>query len=319
MLVVIAIIGILVALLLPAIQAAREAARRTQCLNNEKQLVLALQGYHDTYKALPAGIAGPPGKTAAAWSTYVLPFMELQSEFALILPDPQDPLIPGAGKTATQQMATAVGTRPSVFKCPSSQMEDADPSTLLDRKPPPVLRFGTSNYRGCRGIRDDAANGNLQTVVGYWGPTSQPVSRLIGLLYLEARVPTPTTFQRVTDGTSHTIIIGEVDEVPLVPALAASGEQWRTTVATDDGGASQRWPTWPGSHGDKDDCLFNMWDPVRSAINSGDRDCASSKHPGGAHFAFCDGSAQFITDSIVWEVYGALGTRAGDETNVQLP
>ena len=317
LLVVIAIIGILVALLLPAIQAAREAARRTQCINNEKQLALALQNYHDTYQTLPHGIAGPAGKTAASWSTYILPFMELQAEHSAILPDPADPIIHSGG-TPRPELASAVNTRPSVFKCPSSQMEDADPSEALARGRNSLI-FGTTNYRGCRGIRDDAPGGNLNTVRSYWGPKNLPTSQLIGVLYLEHRVEKPTRFRNIIDGTSHTISIGEVDEVPMVPALATVGERWRERGASDDGTLAERWPTWPGSHGDKDDCLFNMWDPVRSAINSGDRDCASSKHPGGVHFAFCDGSVHFITENIVWEVYAALGTRAGDETVAELP
>ncbi len=318
LLVVIAIIGVLVALLLPAVQAAREAARRTQCVNNAKQLTLALQNHHDTYQAYPSGIAGLPGETAAAWTTYILPFIELQSEYDIILPDPGDPVIFKSTAPARPEFASAVSTRPNVFKCPTSDMEDADPSELISRARNPV-RFGTTNYRGCRGIRDNATNGNLNTVVAYWGPKSLPISQLIGVLYLEARVPTVTKFKHITDGTSHTIVVGEVDEIPLIPALAATGEKWRTRVASDDNSISERWPTWPGSHGDKDDCLFNMWDPVRSAINSGDRDCAGSKHPGGVHFGFCDGSVHFVSETIVWEVYAALSTRAGDENNTQLP
>src|SRR3954447_3011833 len=75
LLVVIAIIGILVALLLPAIQSAREAARRAQCVNNLKQVGIAVQNYHDTYKQLPIGAYSCCWGT---WQVSILPFMEEQ-------------------------------------------------------------------------------------------------------------------------------------------------------------------------------------------------------------------------------------------------
>src|SRR6476469_182788 len=77
LLVVIAIIGVLVALLLPAVQAAREAARRMQCSNHLKQIGLALQNYHDTFGSLPpAYLADSQGKPIHSWRVLILPFLE---------------------------------------------------------------------------------------------------------------------------------------------------------------------------------------------------------------------------------------------------
>ena len=84
LLVVIAIIGILVALLLPAIQSAREAARRTQCTNNLKQITLALQNYHDTYKAFPISTGWGPLYGGAYYFTdkvLLLPYLERKGEY----------------------------------------------------------------------------------------------------------------------------------------------------------------------------------------------------------------------------------------------
>ncbi|GIW92533.1 MAG: hypothetical protein KatS3mg110_0574 [Pirellulaceae bacterium] len=83
LLVVIAIIGILVSLLLPAVQAAREASRRMACSNNLKQLALAVHNYHDTYKVFPPGgiTPGPCCSTPSAgtWTLFILPFLEQQT------------------------------------------------------------------------------------------------------------------------------------------------------------------------------------------------------------------------------------------------
>ncbi len=310
LLVVIAIIGILVSSSSRQSTLLAKPARAAQCKNNLKQLILALANYEGTHGSYPDGIAGAPGTIAPAWSTYLLPFLELGNEFDQILPDSSEKVI-----VYRPEIQELVSTSQTSFRCPSSAMEPADPSTLLDRSRTP-LRFGTSNYRGCRGIRDNAGSPtgpSLSTRTTSWkrdsnGNNNLEIRQLIGVLYPThaGRYDKTTKVRQITDGLSHTIAIGETDEVPPIPALGNSAEKWRETGASDDGTRAQRWPTWPGSHGDKDDSLFNAWDPVRSSINSGDRDCASSLHPSGAHFGFCDGSVHYFTESIVWDVYGAF-------------
>lgn len=319
LLVVIAIIGVLVALLLPAVQAAREAARRTQCSNTLRQLCIALQNRHDIAEALPNGIAKPVNvdvgqfNRAAAWSTYVLPFIEQQNAYDLILPDANTPEI-----AFTPDLALVVNKPNGAFRCPSTAMDEADPNPRINEAR--QLRFGTSNYRGCRGARDNPNSrdglGTMITISVIPGqPDRRDLGSWIGVLYPGYRIEEPTSFRQITDGTSNTIALGEVERQP---ALLSSFEEWEEANASDENPDTPRWPTWPGAHGDKDDVLFNMWDPARSAINSGDRDSASSNHPGGAFFGFCDSSVHFLSESIEWQIYVSLGTRAGGEVTVEL-
>ncbi|QDT69370.1 putative major pilin subunit [Planctomycetes bacterium MalM25] len=331
LLVVIAIIGILVALLLPAVQAAREAARRTQCINTEKQIILALLMTHDVSEAFPQGISIPTrGRVGPSWTTNLLPYMEEQAVYDQIY----DWLVeksnnPGLTLAAGDPLIEVFASNKSAFRCASSTMADADtnPQYSGTGNPPNNPQMGTSNYRGCRGVRDNAGN-NLSKNVN-WLPnefngfqgvpnnTPRPISTLIGVLYPGSpdRLDGPTSISKITDGTSKTIIIGEVEQREPPASAPSNVELWETTQGSDDG--KYRWPTWPGSHGDKDDTLFNMWFESRSSVNWYDRDAASSAHPGGAVFGFCDGSAHFISESIVWQAYAGLGTRAGGETDLE--
>ena len=175
LLVVIAIIGILVALLLPAVQAAREAARRTQCSNNLKQIGLALQNYHNSFKEFPPGTQY--GDDDYGWGCMILPMLEQGTIFDQIdvAADERNitiPLQPGV----TDQVIPA-------FICPSNPMDLLHSPIRGD-----VGGHGRSDYKGCLGSEGGAITG------------------MFGKIKHFAK---PTRIKDVLDGTTNTFAVGE--------------------------------------------------------------------------------------------------------------
>ena len=198
LLVVIAIIGVLVALILPAVQSAREAGRRTQCINNLKQLDLAAQNYHDTFKQFTSGwICAaeydtnclPNQATDYMWNgmTGLLNFIEetnLYNELNFDLPT-NDP-----GNT------TSVRRSMNFLLCPSNPHAT---STTGVSKPSPRDRYGRSDYRGNMAAGQDpncADTTNPQLNCFYFDN---------GMTYQNSTVD----MQSITDGTTYTMLFGE--------------------------------------------------------------------------------------------------------------
>ncbi|MBN1395571.1 MAG: DUF1559 domain-containing protein [Pirellulales bacterium] len=286
LLVVITIIGILIALLLPAVQAAREAARRMSCGNNIKQIGLGLHMYHDTFDMLPAGwrgydTGGEPfwfGYPGWAWSASILPYMEQTSlyksqiRFDLPITDPENDLVRVA--------------RIGIFRCPSDE-NDNDAFELTGGEPSvgpvdfPVV-LATGNYIGVFGTVDfhnvcdtDAADFN-----GCRGD---------GVFYLNEQV----RFGDIRDGLSQTLIVGERSS-KLAPST------WVGVVTGGQHGVARvvgvaAYP--PNSEEEAEHYFHNF----------------SSYHPAGTHFLSGDGSVRLMPESIDAGVYKALCTRDGGE------
>ncbi|MGE0757925.1 MAG: DUF1559 domain-containing protein [Pirellulaceae bacterium] len=207
LLVVIAIIGILVSLLLPAVQAAREAARRAQCSNNLKQLGLALHNYHDTYKTFPpSGILnGDPVNPSAttpstrpyhySWMFMVLPMMEQQPLY-----DSTDKLFPiyvGANGQPQRVCSTQV---PS-FKCPSALALNLANDTR---------NLAYTNYAASEGYHwwtSATINGATWTSGIYQGQNQ--TLDMSGIF----TITKTNSIASVTDGTSNTVAVAEVTSV----------------------------------------------------------------------------------------------------------
>jgi type II secretory pathway pseudopilin PulG len=173
LLVVIGIIGLLMALVLPAIQASREASRRTVCANNLRQIGLGLTAYHTAHRQFPVGCVewrppGDPSKRQLAWSAHLLPFIEEAALADLLdLNRPFD----------SQENATAAAIVLSVYLCPSSQRRSA----LVDGR-------GACDYGGIYGERITS-------------PNDPPK----GTMLIDAVV----TLRQVRDGASKTLIVAE--------------------------------------------------------------------------------------------------------------
>ncbi|MBL8809092.1 MAG: DUF1559 domain-containing protein, partial [Planctomycetaceae bacterium] len=195
LLVVIAIIAILVALLLPAVQQAREAARRTQCKNNLKQFGLALHNYHDVFNAFPPAKGGTVGygSTTRLDGNYerrtgviaLLPYIEqtaLYNQIDAGNPSTSPPIPPGgpAPWSGTAPAPAIYTQRVAAFLCPT------DPGIISAR--------GNCNYAFCRGDFIGTGSGN--------GRDAQDVS---GLFCLRRTY----NLRDCTDGTSNTIAMGE--------------------------------------------------------------------------------------------------------------
>lgn len=284
LLVVIAIIAILVSLLLPAVQQAREAARRTQCKNNLKQLGLALHNYHDTHQSFAPGWVDQNQSTAAnwGWMCYVLPMLDQANLYRQLDVGGTD-----LGTALDQAVRLRLMTTPlPLFRCPSDTAPDLNTQHTLLSASGATQATAVSNYIG--------ANGG-----GDWTYDAQ----LTGTFGRNSRVK----IRDFTDGTSNTICVGERAWMLQLPAGGQDSCRAATIYGvTADGGLGvhvQRTTLAKGLFG------INQTGPDATVAPTVEI-CArsySSRHVGGAQFVLADGSVRFISENIQRDQAGTNG------------
>ena len=317
LLVVIAIIGVLVALLLPAVQAAREAARRTQCGNNLKQLGLSAHTFTDTYNRLPPGGGrqgggGGLGNTDfGSWLVYVLPYVEQNNLYTAI---------DSAPGTVGRRIQNAWNGRilPVViknFRCPSDEYDPRAPVTSYVASMGPQCAPGPcsaaqSPYR-------TYCNGNAQTPPwGYasstnYGDTTDP-AQVRGLFTRQGAL---VRLPMITDGTSNTIMFGEIlagQNGDVYYSIGKNGSAgFNTGWAQTDSGVAMGVTIVPINtfltYLDPNQNRCNQWqiNVDNWNISFGFR----SRHPQSAQFVFADGSVHLLKQSMSHMIYNQLGCR----------
>jgi len=272
LLVVIAIIAILISLLLPAVQQAREAARRTQCKNNLKQIGLALHNYHDVHLMFPTG-SYLTGDASGwwGWSTMILPFIEQGNLYnALNVNNGHlDDIV------LDPTLLPLVQTPLATFACPS------DPEGGLNRNRP--LRsadaegiavtedtfLGKSNYAGSNGNTDSDG-----VFISGFGKVA---------------------IRDITDGTSNTIMVGEKGSPDGHWAGIWAGQEFETA------GITNVWALLAKTEFRMNDGADSKDPADPSFVVGGDPLVAfSSAHTGGVQFCLADGSVRFISENTEW-------------------
>jgi prepilin-type N-terminal cleavage/methylation domain-containing protein/prepilin-type processing-associated H-X9-DG protein len=346
LLVVIAIIGILVALLLPAIQAAREAARRTQCKNQVKQIGLAIHHHVDTYRAFPTGGAGPnvqiedyvsggrpfgPDKQGLNWTYQILTYLEEGAVHGIVTQAQlQTAVVPlyvcpsrrsAAVHTSTNGVAPVffavdyAGAQPCTYQCPPGSPGCLAPVPRYnprDAVPLTGTSYGTNQLSFWGGKNGQVAGPSVKDNQVYDGVIVRTPWRLATGTYA-ANVPQPVRFAKITDGTSHTFMVGEKY---LRSDLYEGGSK------SDDKGWTDGW--------DPDAMRSTCFQPYQDGDSTGysfpplnqpsdffgyDRDVYyfGSAHTGGFNGVFADGSVHTLNYDIDVVLFNALATRAGDE------
>jgi prepilin-type N-terminal cleavage/methylation domain-containing protein/prepilin-type processing-associated H-X9-DG protein len=353
LLVVISIIAVLIALLLPAVQSAREAARRSQCTNNLKQIGLGMHNYHTSNDTFPLGGAQAccnpytgNYSTSVGWATWsahglMLGYLEQQPLYNAANFSWATAVWPGYAINYTAGDALL-----SVFLCPSDNLSPSKPASFSD-----IIAGNASHW-----------SGRTNNYFGSVGPT-------IGFGYPGAATDTSGVFteggkaygvRNITDGTSNTIAFAEAlvgpdgagyhqqgpeqlfRNGPNVPPPSLAGSLFTasqnvkavladlqtcakastamTVINQNDKGSRWSW----------DDRGFSMINTVvppsstqysfaccsfttASGCDDGDYENSNSMHPGGANILFADGSVRFIKSTISIPTYWALGTKDGGE------
>lgn len=284
LLVVIAIIAVLIGLLLPAVQKVRGAAARAKCSNNLKQLALGMHAYAGEKGYFPPAIkndpkfdkGGPPGFNPSGyppgwgWGALILNYIEQKGLYEQLKPE-QTPSLPfnGGGNPAYSTTGGLTRTKLDLFRCPADMTPDQN-WVRLDH--------GLSNYRCVSGFIDNG---------GYMPPTNSYFD-WGGIVYYNSKV----RINNVPDGTSNTIVIGECIFEPRPPT-----SKWAAIWAGHTG-------LYPGgtingiSFGAGVRISDNQWrlDDTSANLNGPAPQAFSSRHHGGAYFAFGDGGVRFFRE-----------------------
>lgn len=283
LLVVITIIALLVGLLLPAVGSSREAARRTQCKNNLKQIGLAVLGYHAAQSEFPTGatLTKRNALPGYSWNVFILPYMEQQNVYELI-----NPVENGSGQAQARRM-----NMPTFF-CPSTGQE-----------PGPTQPF-PSNYVGVAGAGRENQFVDLEdsTCGDYYND---------GLLFPNSA----TTAAHVKDGQSNTLMIGEREFFGSTESWV-DGAYWSQSPKRQICMSSTKNVRWP-INCSFDQCGYPRRSPITPPANA-QRQLIndlrfSSGHPGGAHFVFVDGHVEMKLDGMELECLQHLATIRGHE------
>ena len=317
LLVVIAIIAILIGLLLPAVQKVREAADRSKCQNNLKQIGVALHVHNDALNRLPPGCANdmPPFGTAgsrtygASFMVYILPYIE------------QEPLFRKWDLTGGSGWGNAVTNAInipaiSVYTCPASPMPALCQSPFNQPRSASSyagIAGSARNFLGFTEARVNSGGGGTGCCNG--GPVSGG-GTMIALGQIGIR--------GIKDGTSNTLLVGEISD--FLTRLDGTQADWRpslhgfsmgcnangTPPAWTDTGDRRGFNTtsilyginqkdgWPNGSGD---CTTGV------CLNNGSSHPLTSAHPGGVNVLMADGGVKFLIDSTNIDVLSALATR----------
>jgi prepilin-type N-terminal cleavage/methylation domain-containing protein/prepilin-type processing-associated H-X9-DG protein len=324
LLVVIAIIAVLVGLLLPAVQKVREAGNRTQCANNLKQLALACHNYHDVQGSFPPGgyflphtkpssnyPLTPPG-WKGSWHVFILPYIE-QDNLWRQIPNRDLP------NHDSIQEAVDAGVLPRKLnygRCPSDDFNRDATITNYGGSVGPQCYFSfcTPSHdpyqKYCNGTAEDPARPlNPPTYPGYTvsvnGGHTLNVSQIRGMMnWYGARI----NLAMVTDGTSNTLMLGET-----LPAESAFRDT--NNWAISHGSGTIKKINHRTDYLRADGCTAA---PDRYYLNHNVAEGFKSRHPGGANFAFVDGTVHFLSETIDHQTYQYLGCR-NDGQAVSLP
>ncbi|EAQ82480.1 DUF1559 domain-containing protein [Blastopirellula marina] len=305
LLVVIAIIAILIALLLPAVQMAREAARRIQCTNHLKQIGLGWHNHHDTFRFFPTGgysqsvhpsfTGGRPEageRQAAGWAFQILPFLEQQA------------IHEGAGgATDLERSSNAIGGVIPGYYCPSRRQPYAKALTndFFCMGPDHASLPASASRKLTHGQTDYAAsNADGTGILSHTWPGASSAS-----------CPTDTgsmkknllRFADATDGTSQTLLVAE----KKVNRSKIGSESERESEG-DNAGYVSGWV--PGTSHNFDTVRSTTLDPRPDALNTDGQQRFGSSHPGGFTALLLDGSVRFIPFTVDMTAFANLGARS---------
>ncbi|UUO04570.1 DUF1559 domain-containing protein [Blastopirellula sp. J2-11] len=307
LLVVIAIIGVLIGLLLPAVQQAREAARRSQCLNNLKQLGLGFHNYVSTHNGLPPRRFKGVDLGYTGWGTFLLPYIEQQSvydqyNFAYDFYDPVN--------------KPAVETKLEAFICPSTPRSrdiiiaraatdnsiNPDKSTVFEVK-------GWIDYLTPNGFSKTSAGWGLQA------PTLNNQQQAMTDSWSDDANYAPRRLADITDGLTNTLIL---NDTAGWPDQYHGRKNTGGDVSVSNRGSWAGWQSFSYMVYSKDGTMDSYHDAasgdlISCAVNCNNYNQIYSFHPGGANVLYCDGSVQFIAEQLDPINYGRIiGTNDGE-------